>query len=357
MCIRCLKKGHNTRNCDQKCSECGGRHHTLLHFEEKRSDTRTTRNFNGSNSSGSSKCAKGVKSVKSATSTDVVSEKENGGAEASGSSKSDSSIKANASGGSSFVLAVSSKMDNGHVFLGTVILEVQNQQGETIRCRALLDSGSQLNCITEKLRRKLGISYKSVNCNLIGIGDRKAGADKRASLVISSIHNGYSTNIEALISQKISANIPSQNISINNWPIPRNIHLADPNFNRPANIDMLIGAELYSELMSIGQIRMGENLPTLQNTLFGWIVMGKSAVTSDESAFCGVTLIGDDFSVLNRTLEKFWKMEEVEEPAENLTNHESEVEKHFVDTVKRNKIGRFVVRLPFTGNPFYYRRH
>lgn len=45
-------------------------------------------------------------------------------------------------------------------------------------------------------------------------------------------------------------------------------------------------------------------------------------------------------------------MEEVDEPAENLTSHENEIEKHFVDTVKRNEIGRFIVRLPFTGNPF-----
>ena len=58
--------------------------------------------------------------------------------------------------------------------------------------------------------------------------------------------------------------------------IPSNIVLADPEFNRPQRIDLLIGAETFFELLSIGQIKLGASSPIFQKTLLLWKVSGKT---------------------------------------------------------------------------------
>lgn len=53
--------------------------------------------------------------------------------------------------------------------------------------------------------------------------------------------NDYELNIQALVVNKITGNLPMKFIS-ENCPRPENIVLADPLFNVPQRIDMLIGA-------------------------------------------------------------------------------------------------------------------
>lgn len=50
--------------------------------------------------------------------------------------------------------------------------------------------------------------------------------------------------------------------------IPPNIVLADAHFNRPAKIDILIGAEAFFDLLSVGQIKLGPILQTAENTIW-----------------------------------------------------------------------------------------
>ena len=40
------------------------------------------------------------------------------------------------------------------------------------------------------------------------------------------------------------------------FQIPKNILLADPEFHRPADVDILIGAEFYYDLLGAGKIRL-----------------------------------------------------------------------------------------------------
>ena len=67
---------------------------------------------------------------------------------------------------------------------------------------------------------------------------------------------------------------PSIKWNTSELKIPANVNLADPFFHESRRIDILIGAELFFELMSVGQIRLGKGLPTLQKTLFGWVIAG-----------------------------------------------------------------------------------
>lgn len=51
---------------------------------------------------------------------------------------------------------------------------------------------------------------------------------------------------------RITGEMPPRSVSISNWKVPENFPLADPSFNQPAAIDMLIGAELYVNLLKDG---------------------------------------------------------------------------------------------------------
>lgn len=58
-----------------------------------------------------------------------------------------------------------------------------------------------------------------------------------------------------------------------NIQIPENIQLADPNFFLSNEIDLLLGADIFWELLDKGLIRL-PNGPYLQNTKLGWIISG-----------------------------------------------------------------------------------
>lgn len=43
----------------------------------------------------------------------------------------------------------------------------------------------------------------------------------------------------------------------------------------------------------MGLISFGENLPSLQNTVFGWTIIGKMSGKQENNGFCGVATLGD----------------------------------------------------------------
>jgi len=81
---------------------------------------------------------------------------------------------------------------------------------------------------------------------------------------------------------RITNNIPVSAIDRSKLKIPENVLLADNAFNEPQRIDMLIGAELFYDLLDGGQIKLTDNGPTLTKTKFGWIIAGpiRNAVSS-----------------------------------------------------------------------------
>ncbi|GFW14182.1 DUF5641 domain-containing protein [Trichonephila clavipes] len=67
--------------------------------------------------------------------------------------------------------------------------------------------------------------------------------------------------------------------------MPNEIKLADYKFNIPGKIDVLLGAEIFYELLRPGQIYCGDSRLLLQNTVFGYVVSGS---VGDELESIGV---------------------------------------------------------------------
>ncbi|XP_011858530.1 PREDICTED: uncharacterized protein LOC105556071 [Vollenhovia emeryi] len=150
-------------------------------------------------------------------------------------------------------------------------------------------------------------------------------------------------DLQCVILQAITQRIPNVRIDRQRLDIPENIRLADPQFYVPSEVELLIGAEKFWDLLCVGQIRLGKGKPILQKTLLGWIVAGRIDTMrgSDSQTNCYLSCTQE----LDEALQKFWQLENVAEEKGTLTGS-SPCEEHFQKTHCRNEQGRFVVRLP-----------
>ena len=226
LCLNCLFKGHYSAQCTSKytCRFCKQRHHSLLHEHNTEE----------------------IQQIPSSTT-----------ASTHGTFNTISEPKA------------------CNIILATAIVLIQDSEGKYQMGRALLDSCSQVNFISDKLCRSLNMKKSKNTIDVVGIGSTGLKVPFKTQTMIRSRLNNFQMSLEFLVSQNISGYHPDENIPIKDFNLPSNIELADPEFYKRRSIDLLLGAESFFFLLSVGQIRLGENLPTLQKTLLGWIVSGK----------------------------------------------------------------------------------
>ncbi|XP_033212242.1 uncharacterized protein LOC117169843 [Belonocnema kinseyi] len=166
------------------------------------------------------------------------------------------------------------------------------------------------------------------------------------SITFKSVYNEHKRTLNFLIVPNISDFVPNQLIPRERIRNPKNISLADPKFQVPAPIDMLIGAGVTLSLFSIGIINLSQDKSDLylQKTRLGWIIAGdleysKKSITVETSDCL--------FTELKAMVEKFLSVEEILTERSNFSQEEIECENHFKHYVTRDDDGRFIVALPF----------
>ncbi|CAH1381979.1 unnamed protein product, partial [Tenebrio molitor] len=127
--------------------------------------------------------------------------------------------------------------------------------------------------------------------------------------------------------------------------IPGDITLADPDFNVSQEIDLLIGARLYWQLLIGGPSQLHKKQPYFQETVFGWLISGNLDLKNIASKFT-CNLISKSETSLEKQVAKFWENENVE-PELFETDETRKCENHFLRNTFRSESGRFVVKLPF----------
>ena len=80
-------------------------------------------------------------------------------------------------------------------------------------------------------------------------------------------------NVTAYILPTLTQFIPSSEFSIQTNHL-RSIKLADPNFNKPGRIEMILGSDVFEEVVLDGKFT-AENRIHFRNTVLGWIASGK----------------------------------------------------------------------------------
>ena len=136
--------------------------------------------------------------------------------------------------------------------------------------------------------------------------------------------------------------IPSREIDISQMRHINHLNLADPSFNIPRKVDVLLGADVVEEILIENKIK--DNGLYLRDSILGWVV-SSPVLTSDAHCITTHLAISSDADT-DQLLSKFWELENFPEQ-KHLTVEERKCEEHYKATTQRNTEGRFVVQMPF----------
>ncbi|XP_067214199.1 uncharacterized protein [Linepithema humile] len=296
LCLNCLGKGHTVKSCKAgNCKRCSGKHNSLLHIEEL-SDISSKADASRPNHS--------RKDGKAKEETSSLSEPQ-------------------------LVQAITtySVKQPAQVLLSTAIVYIDDNVGNKIEARALLDNGSQSNFISSSLCDRLKLPKRKFNQSVGAIAQAVTRISAATTVTIRSRFNAFSITLSFSMLDEITNNIPLMPFDVQSVKIPKHVILADPSYCIPQKIDLLLGA----------------------GTKLGWIIGGPYAVKPRQTTiqeFCGFS----DANYLQDQLQRFWKIDEV--PTSQVQSQEElACEKHFQQTHRRLFSGRFQVRLPLRENP------
>lgn len=163
---------------------------------------------------------------------------------------------------------------------------------------------------------------------------------------IKSLYNNYKAELSFLVIDNITQELSNRVYDVSTLNVPEDISLADPRFNYPETVDLLLGAGIFWEFLCAGQIQLGKGKPCLQKTQLGWVISGPITPSYKKTELsCHLNTVRE----IHDNLERFWEIEECF-PTPKYTKEESECESLFVKTVKRDDQDRFTVHLPFRSN-------
>ncbi|XP_036341980.1 uncharacterized protein LOC118751307 [Rhagoletis pomonella] len=130
------------------------------------------------------------------------------------------------------------------------------------------------------------------------------------------------------------------------WQHLASPELADLQFGTPGNIDILVGADVWGQVVE-GDVNFGGlQEPHPQRTRFGWVVFGPASaekISALPSLAFSAQLRGEDMQ-LEELERNFWQLEEV--PSQDCGG-DDERERHFSATHSRTSDGRYVFQIVF----------
>ncbi|KAJ8954618.1 hypothetical protein NQ318_003153 [Aromia moschata] len=311
LCINCLRP-HQVKNCSSTstCRTCHKNHHTLLHFDR----------FSGSSG--------------------AINE------------TSDSGNTAPAEIVVPTVNALASSLSRQVALLSTALVDVHDSQGHPHTLRVLIDNGSEASFITVKAARNLNLKRQHDKIQIQGIGANSSIFSSGSIHCKISPHGSCqpAIHLEAHIIPHVASVIPSQSLQFYSWDHINNLKLADPNFYISRHVDLLLGADVYAQLIRPGLVLApSPRCPSAFNTIFGWVLSGsvQPEQTNERVINSFHVKIMEDCpeNDLESTMRQFWQVEEV--PMISTSPDDELCEKLYVEGYSKLPSGRFVVPLPF----------
>ncbi|XP_055908277.1 uncharacterized protein LOC129943083 [Eupeodes corollae] len=296
LCYSCLGSSHSASRCRSKtrCPHCSVRHHVLLHLDSSGNQT--------------------------------------------------SSLNTVPPSPSNTAAIVSNHSQNEIRPIGvlpTVVVQVVDALGKTQRCRMLLDTGSQASFVTESLVKRLGLRRRHARLPISGISFVEAGVTQGAvSLKLSSCMDSNELEVEAFILKRITSKTPLLPFDFDRTLFLDDLQLADPGFNTPGPIDVLLGSDKAWSILRDGRRNDGAGNLVAHNTIFGWVVTG--SIPDKEIVAFHIGVEEDvDFQ-----MKWFWEIEEVLQNNYSLDSGDF-ADTHFIETFSRAPDNKYIVELPF----------
>ncbi|XP_014214620.1 uncharacterized protein LOC106643850 [Copidosoma floridanum] len=208
-------------------------------------------------------------------------------------------------------------------------LESRNKRQENyIVARALLDSCFTVNLITEKFAKLLNLPTQKCSVNIGAVDSFCTVSKQQLKAIFQSSYNNSKHQLNFLIVPNIADYVPNEPFSCNQFDIPKNIKLADPQFHLPKAIDILLASNTTLSVLTI-------------------VAGGAENPLSSTQKSCNIVK-------LDKLVERFWFIEDFDhEPVKSCDEVASE--QHDVTHTKRDSTGRYIIRLPFRDSKFNLR--
>ncbi|XP_018399383.1 PREDICTED: uncharacterized protein LOC108777081 [Cyphomyrmex costatus] len=239
------------------------------------------------------------------------------------------------------------KLNQHTVLLATALVSIRSSTGHCCQARALIDQGSEISLITERLAQRLHLPQIRSNISLIGVGGKKCNTSRGIVHFQLKPHfeSSFECTVPAHVLPRLTTSLPSASSKQESLLHLKDLMVADPEWFQSRQIDLLLGAEVYCQILQEGIIKGPIGSPKAQLTELGWIISGPTypRVSTNTSSSFHISI--DDN--LYRLIHKFWEIDEVPSTNTILFADDQACEDHFVLTHSRHKDGRYVVRLPF----------
>lgn len=304
LCMSCFSDQHWSNKCKDRCSKCQRRHHILLHRDVPPGQSRAAPLHLSKEQNSSQK--------ESAQSPTVLL----------------------------------SSRSTPAVLLGTVLVLVQDATGEVQPVRAVLDSGSQISAISASCSDRLGLRPSKWTASVSGLAGHGVTDIKGiVQIAVRSRHEAAQLlPVTTWVLPQITSSMPSRQLATGIRESFSHLQLADPSFDSPAPVDLLLGADVFSRVWIGKKCIVSKDLPTAYSSVFGWILIGPiQQAELPAAARCMIASVDTSIEAL---MEKFWKIEEPEEAPLQFTD-EGKCEAQFSAEVVIDETGRYSVPLPF----------
>ena len=208
-----------------------------------------------------------------------------------------------------------------------------------------MDSASQSHFITVRCVQLLRLTRTQKHTSIQGISNVNTATHHSVSIHLRSRHTDWHTTLDCAILSNITGTTPSTKLDRSTWKIPKDIKLADEQFDQQGSIDLLIGADLFYEILRSGRRTRPGNYPVLQETVIGWTLSGRTPVTATTTRNDSqrTFLLQEDKS-LEHNLTHIREVESVEQSS--MSTKQQACKQYFNTNTTHQQNGRFVVRLP-----------
>ena len=160
------------------------------------------------------------------------------------------------------------------VLLATTQVLLTGPTGQTMKARALIDSGAGLSIISKNVTQKLSLPLEPINLQLNTVqGETSKPLKNMTTVSISPLHDpGKTITCNPAVSQHVTCDLPVQPVEpVGDLPHIMGLQLADPSYATPGRIDLLLGVGMSSKIMLHQVCRYGtESQPKAQASMFGW---------------------------------------------------------------------------------------
>ncbi|XP_011702560.1 PREDICTED: uncharacterized protein LOC105458737 [Wasmannia auropunctata] len=214
-----------------------------------------------------------------------------------------------------------------------------------INCLGKHKLSSESSLISESLAQRLRLPRRATSVAVYGVGGKRTGCARGlVDFRISPRGGGPPTLVSALVLPRLTLHGGELRTERGTWAHLQGLELADPEFLATDSIDILLGADIYANILQAGLRKGGPREPVAQKTKLGWILSGIVGLAADtRRARTHQCLIEESLPALVR---EFWLQEEAPVAPSPLTPAEQACEESFRRTHTRTAEGRYVVRLP-----------